>query len=309
MICNASLKPPDGHRVLRYSFPLVIRMILCMAVAIGWVHSAMTQTQAPQSGDQSQSAAELGKQAANPLSAGWLMQIQQNNQWVGTPPKEGDRYQSDLVFQPLVNFKLTDDWTLFTRPVVTFFRSTPFVDASGREDRVTAFGDTAIAFAVAPHPFVNGHLIIAGGPTFIFPTASDHRLGQQAWQLGPDLGIVWQGKHFLAYGFPQQWFKIGGDGATTNQMSTILDYTYFFKSGWSIGSQPTFFVNWRAPSGEKVTFPVGLQVGKLCKCGHIPTLIQLQGEYYPVRQSTDPRWNVQLQVTPTIAPLIKRAIF
>jgi len=33
--------------------------------------------------------------------------------------------------------------------------------------------------------------------------------------------------------FPQQWFKIGGSGPKTNQLSALLDFTYFFKSGWS----------------------------------------------------------------------------
>src|SRR5499427_860604 len=37
------------------------------------------------SGTPNQSAAELGKQANNPLSSGWLMQTQQNYNWVGMP--------------------------------------------------------------------------------------------------------------------------------------------------------------------------------------------------------------------------------
>ena len=63
-----------------------------------------------------------------------------------------------------------------------------------------------------PRPFFGGHLTVAAGPTFIFPTASDHLLGQHTWQLGPDVGVVWSGKHFIAYAFPQQWFKVGGGG-------------------------------------------------------------------------------------------------
>jgi hypothetical protein len=81
---------------------------------------------------QDQTAAELGKQATNPLSSGWLMQTQQNNNWVGMPLNHGDQVQSDLLFQPLVNFKLTDDWTLFARPILTFINSTPYVSASVR---------------------------------------------------------------------------------------------------------------------------------------------------------------------------------
>lgn len=92
------------------------------------------------SGTESQSAAELAKQASNPLSSGWLMQTQQNSSWVGMPSNQGDRVQSQLLFQPLVNVKLTDQWTLFTRPILTLFNSTPYVDPAGLGKRTTGFG-------------------------------------------------------------------------------------------------------------------------------------------------------------------------
>jgi hypothetical protein len=203
------------------------------------------------------------------------MQTQQNYNWVGMPLKMGDRIQSDLLFQPLVNFKLTDDWTLFARPILTFVNSTPYVGASGHDHRTTAFGDSVFAFALAPHPLIGGHLVLAAGPSFIFPTATENLIGQHTLQLGPDVGAVWLGKHFIAYAFPQQWFKIGGSGPKTNQLSALLDFTYFFKGGWSIGTEPNILVNWQAPSGQRGTLPVGPQVGKMCKCGHTPTLFQV----------------------------------
>jgi hypothetical protein len=51
-------------------------------------------------------------------------------------------------------------------------------------------------------------------------------------------------------------------------------------------------------------------VGKVCKCGRTPTLFQLQFQYYPIQPSAGgPRWNVQLQVTPTISALVKKTLF
>lgn len=259
---------------------------------------------------QDQASAELAKQATNPLSSGWLMRTQQNNNWVGMPSDMGDRVQSNLQFQPLVNVKLTDNWTLFTRPVLTLFNSTPYVAPAGDGKRTTTFGDMVLAFALAPRPMLNGRLMVAAGPTFIFPSATDNRVGQQTWQLGPDVGIVWLGKHFIAYAFPQQWFKIGGTGAKTNQLNMLGDFTYFLKNGWNIGTEPNILVNWQAASGHQVTLPIGPQIGKMCKCGHTPTLIQLQFEYYPVHPSDyGPKWNIQLQITPTVPSLVKKKIF
>jgi len=48
----------------------------------------------------------------------------------------------------------------------------------------------------------------------------------------------------------------------------------------------------------------------MCTCGGLPTLFQLQVQYYPVRPDVaGQKWNVQLQATPTIPALIKRALF
>jgi hypothetical protein len=59
---------------------------------------------------------EASKQAANPLADAWLMQIQQNNNWIGMPATNGHRVQSNLQFQPLISGKPTDDWNLIARP-------------------------------------------------------------------------------------------------------------------------------------------------------------------------------------------------
>jgi hypothetical protein len=300
----------------------VVITILFTLIMLTWTRLGIAQTQeltanessgttaTTRAGAESEAAAELAKEASNPLSSGWLMQTQQNNNWVGMPSNQGDRVQSELLYQPLVNVKLTDQWTLFARPILTLFNSTPYVAPHSLYERTTGFGDMVLAFALAPRPLLSGRLVLAAGPTFIFPTATDPLLGQQVWQLGPDVGIVWLGKHFIAYVFPQQWFKIGGDGAKTNQLSTIYDFTYFFKNGWNVGTEPNLVIDWQAPRNQRVSFPIGPQVGKMCKCGHTPTLFQLQFEYYPVHPTLySPKWNAQLQITPTIPSLIKRKVF
>ena len=89
--------------------------------------------------------------------------------------------------------------------------------------------------------------MVGAGPTFIFPTASKDLLSQDTWQVGPDAGAVLLGKHFIAYAFVQQWFKVGGDGRDTNQMNGTFNFTYLFANGWTIGTQPTLSVDWEAP--------------------------------------------------------------
>ena len=67
------------------------------------------------------------------------------------------------------------------------------------------------------------------------------------------------------------------------------------------------FVDWEASSGNKVSFPVGLQVGKLRKLGPMPVKFDLQVQYYAVRpQVYGPKWNLQVQITPILPALIGR---
>ena len=119
------------------------------------------------------SATEASKQAANLLANVWLMQIQQNTNWMGMPGNKGNRVQSNLQFQPLIWVKLTDDWNLITRTVVQMFSTTPFLDQTGQDKRTTAFGDTALALALSLGRGLAGNWLLAAGPTFIFPTATN----------------------------------------------------------------------------------------------------------------------------------------
>ena len=291
----------------------ILGLVLAFACA---ARPALAQTQATTtnatqpSGGQEQSASALAQEASNPFASSWALQLQQNNNWTEMPRGE-DRYrvQNNLQFQPLLSLRLTEKQGLIIRPIVTMVNSVPHFDQTGQKERTAGFGDTVLAFAL-PRSFLGGRLMVGAGPTFIFPTASKDLLSQDTWQVGPDAGAVLLGNHFIAYGFVQQWFKIGGEGRDTNQMSGTFNFTYLFDNGWTLGTQPTLSVDWEARGGERGTFGIGPQVGKMCKCGGLPTLFQLQVQHYPIRPSVGgPKWNVQLQATPTIPALIKRALF
>jgi len=292
----------------------IIRTILAVALTFACLNSGIAQAQGFTAHEplaaENDSAAEASKQAANPLASVWLMQFQQNNSWLGMPANGGNRVQSNLQFQPLMSVKLTDDWSLVTRPVLQLFNATPSQDQAGQSNRVTGFGDTAVALALSPGHRLVGNWLLAAGPTFIFPTATDSRIGQDKWQVGPAAAVGYVGKNFVTYVFPQQWFSVGGDGRRTRQMSLIYAFVRTLPNGWTVGTNPNMFVDWEAPSGNKVSFPVGLQVGKLRKLGPMPVKFDLQVQYYAVHpQVYGSKWNVQLQITPILPSLIKRRVF
>jgi hypothetical protein len=287
----------------------VVLACACVAKA-GFAQTQATTTNGTQTSvGQEQSAAAMAQEAANPFSSRWLLQMQQNNNWMDMPRESGDRMQSNLMFQPLMSVALSEKWGLYVRPVVTIVNSLPHLDQNDQSERTNGFGDTVLGVAAA-RPLFGRRLMLGAGPTFAFPTASARELGQDTWQIGPDVGATLLGKNFIAYAFVQQWFKVGGDGRDTNQMNGVFNFTYTFANGYTLGSQPSLSVDWKAPEDNRVAFAIGPQIGKLCRCGGVPTLMQLQLQYYPVRPSVGgPKWNIQLQVTPTVPALIQKTLF
>jgi len=268
--------------------------ILCFLV----VGPAAAQT------DENKSLDEVNKELSNPISSIWALQLQENTYWLNKP----DRNVVNLQFQPVLPLALTDDWNLITRPVFQVMNSTPYVNETGHLHRVTGFGDTILAMMLSPSPKVAGPWLLAAGPSFIFPTATNSRLGQNKWQLGPAGVFGYLGDKWLAGVFPQQWFSVGGNGSNTvSQMNIQYFFVYLPGHGWGIGTSPNMLVNWYAnKSGNMVTFPISLNISKVIKIGPLPVKLAVQPQYMPVHPDVfGQKWNLQFAITPVIPKLVK----
>ena len=91
-------KQTDQNAAQHFRSWVLSRVFLTM-LTFSCAQSSMAQD--AQTGDQAKSDAEVSKEAANPLSSVWLMQIQQNNTWIGMPANGGNRVQSNLQFQQI----------------------------------------------------------------------------------------------------------------------------------------------------------------------------------------------------------------
>jgi hypothetical protein len=265
------------------------------------VHAGADETASDKAAD------EVNKQLSNPISSIWALQLQQNTYWLNQP----ERNVVNLQFQPVMPLSLTDDWNLITRPVFQVMNSTPYVNKSGNLHRVTGFGDTILATILSPSPKVAGPWLFGAGPSFIFPTASNSRLGQNKWQIGPAGVFGYVGDKWLAGVFPQQWFSYGGPGPQTiSQMNMQYFFVYLPGHGWGLGTSPNMLVNWYASDSNKVTFPLGLSVSKVVWVGPLPVKFQAQGQYMPVHpEVAGQKWNLQFAITPVIPKLIKGNLF
>src|SRR5262249_18332260 len=65
----------------------------------------------------------------------------------------------------------------------------------------TAFGDIQLFdLGVIPWPNREMGWIMGVGPLFVFPTANEDFVGQQAWQVGPAFGTIYKGLPGFLFG-------------------------------------------------------------------------------------------------------------
>jgi len=251
------------------------------------------------------SASELNRQLSNPVTSLWSLQFQFNNYRL-----ENGKWNSNLLFQPVLPVSLTKDLNLITRPVIPLYDSVPHETARGEFERTTGFGDMVLAELLSPAH--TGHWILGAGPTFIFPTATSDFTGQGKWQAGPAVVVGYLTKHFIVGVFPQQWWSFAGDSSrpNTSQMNLQPFAAWFFGEGWSVGYSGNILADWKAPSGNKWTVPIGVAIGKVLRLGKLPLKINLAAQYMPIRpDNVGQQWNIQVSLTPVIPKLVKEPLF
>ena len=251
------------------------------------------------------SANELNKQLSNPVTSLWSLSFQFNNFRL-----ENGQWSNNLQFQPVLPVGLTKDVNLITRPVIPLYNIVPHPTTSGQYETTAGFGDIILLELLSPAD--SGKWILGAGPTFIFPTATSTFTGQGKWQAGPAFVVGYLTDKFIAGVFPQQWWSFAGDSnrPDTSQMNLQPFAAWFLGEGWSVGYSGNVLANWKAPSSERWTVPIGVAVGKVVKLGKLPVKIQLAGQYMPVHPSSvGQEWNIQLQLTPVIPKLIKEPLF
>ena len=173
--------------------------------------------------------------------------------------------------------------------------------------RTTGLGDIAYVGLVGlkKQPKVaGGHLILAAGPTFIFPTASEDLLGQGKWQAGPSLAVGLITEHWRMGLFPQQWWSFAGDDRRQSVSQMNLQYFFYYapNANWEIGMSPNISVNWNASSGNELTFPIGLGVHRIFNIGQLPVSLGIEAYYSVIHPNDFPgsRWGFRIYLMPIV---------
>ena len=97
--------------------------------------------------------------------------------------------------------------------------------------------------------------------------------------MGPAVVVAYMTSKFIAGVFPQQWWSYAGDPnrPNTSQMNLQPLLSFFFDGGWDVGYSGNIFADWRAPSNNRWTVPIGVGVGKIVKFGRLPVKVAARG--------------------------------
>jgi hypothetical protein len=216
---------------------------------------------------------DLAKQLANPVASLISVPLQYNYDENYGPDDDGSK--SVLNIQPVWPFSIGEKWNLITRTII------PLVDQQDlpvKGEDESGLSDILQSFFFSPKAPVNGW-ILAAGPVFLYPTASDEMLGTEKWAAGPTLLALKQTKGWT-YGFlGNHVSSFAGEEDRNDINSTFLQpfvsYVTKTKTTFGINTESTY--NWEA---EEWSVPVNLTVSQLFMIAKRPYQVQLGGRYW-----------------------------
>jgi hypothetical protein len=241
-----------------------------------------------------QDATALAKAAQNPIASMISVPFQYNANFDVGPL---EKPQHVLNIQPVYPVDLNSEWNLITRTIVPLLSQPAFTPG---QDRENGLGDIQFSAFFSPKkPTADGWIWGAGAITQ-FDTASNDRLGQGVWGLGPTAVALKIDGQWVYGGLINNVWSVSKDNnrANVNQMlvQPFVNYNVPGHPGLYLTSSPIITANWEADNGNKWTIPVGGGIGQIMRWGKQPVNLQA-GAYYNVeRPDFAPQWTMRLQV-------------
>ena len=286
----------DPAKVVWATFLRVAVVAIIVAAKPSYSQSPPAQAESvPASAEQSAATAPATSEdkekalhdAQNPI-ANTISVPFQNNTYFSFGPLA--KTANVLVIQPVIPFKLNQEWNLITRWVTPLAYLPRVSTEQGPE-----FGLSNMQPEFYFSPAHSEKVIWGLGPKLYLPTATDHALGINRIGGGPAaVALTIQGPWVAGVIANNVWAGSGHE--RVNQMSLNPFVYYNMKDGWYVVSAPIITSNWVAEPHNRWLVPIGGGIGRLFKIGEQPVNARIQGLYNVVRPDFAPSWQLQLQV-------------
>ena len=135
------------------------------------------------SAQESAAAEELAKQLSNPIADLASLPFQLNYDENIGADDSGSRWT--LNVQPVIPFRLSEDWNLISRTIVPIISTDGIPTGSGTE---SGLGDTVQSFFFSPAAATSSGWTWGVGPVLLLPTSTDSRFGVGEWERGAGSG-------------------------------------------------------------------------------------------------------------------------
>jgi len=256
---------------------------ICVMLA-GILLSALTSAQ---------DADDLAKAVQNPISDLISLPFQLNTNFDVGPQ---DETQYVLNIQPVYPMSLNDDWNLVTRTILPVISQPAFGTGQSRE---TGIGDIQFSAFFSPKEATSGGWIWGAGPILQLNTASDDRLGQGVWGLGPAAVALKISGPWVVGGLLNNVWSVSEDAgrADVNQFlfQPFVNFNFVDHPGRYLTFAPIITANWEADR-DKWLVPLGLGIGQITKIGKRPVNLQASFYYNVERPDQAAKYQIRLQI-------------
>jgi len=205
---------------------------------------------------------ELAKQLANPISSLISVPIQFNyDQNIGTED-DGDRVTINL--QPVLPFKLNEDWNLISRTILPIISQSDIAPGVGSQ---SGLGDIVQSIWFSPAKPTASGWILGAGPAFLLPTGSDDLLTADKWAAGPTAIALKQQGPWTYGALTNHLWSFAGENSRADVNSTFMQpfLVYNTQGGVSYTLQTETTYNWE---DSEWSIPVVFGMGKVTKIGN-----------------------------------------
>ena len=145
-----------------------------------------------------------------------------------------------LNIQPVVPFRLSDDWNLITRTIVPVASQ---FDVTGASTSESGLGDSVVTAFLSPS---KGRITWGVGPVFLIPTATDDALGSGKLGIGPSAVALRQSGGWTVGGLANHLVSVAGSEDRGKVNATFLNpfLTYNWRSGAGITLNVEYTHDW-----------------------------------------------------------------